>query len=405
MNISVNNISIILIYALPYISFGIGDTSPLLFAYIFFVSTLRLITGDFRPNTYDYLWAGVTIFLSATTLMGGNSEIAIRIFTYGFTIVFTLNLFKNLNLGRAAECFKKIRIFYLIVAAIQAIVGLDAYSSIISPLMNIRYADGRGFTSVGTEPTTFAILYFLFAISNFQIKEALNHPNSKHAFIFDLILAFSITLSSSLVFYITIILILTYLNKRNFISTMLGTLLISAFLFFVILYFPDTRLSSGIIHIYNSRNDLSDFNADSLLILDESIRDRITQPFLSIYLSINNYLVPQDPSDAINAIGNSSSAFSYLVSDEYSRRTFNTGLGELVVMYGIFALYPLSKIWKIKLLSYPTFLAIGVIYFFSIPFGHPTFWSCVTICLICRQLTELQSTTILKKNHIPIKMS
>ena|GEM_PF-6426509 len=360
----------------------------MLFAYIFSISTLRLIAGDVRLHKYDYIWAGATIFLSATTSIDGNTEIAVRIFTYGFTIIFVLNLFTNLNLNRTAECFKKIRIFYLTVAAIQAIVGLDTYSSIISPLMNIRYADGRGFTSIGTEPTTFAILYFLFAITNFQIKETLNHQNSKRTFIIDVILTFAITLSSSLIFYITIILILTYLKNRNFFSTLLGTLLISAFLSFVLLYFPETRLSLGIAHIYNSRSELMDLNADSLLILDESIRDRITQPFLSIYLSIKNYLIPQDPSEAISLIGNSSNAFNYLVSDEYSRKTFNTGLGELMITYGIFALYPLSKIWKIKLLSYPTFLAISVIYFFSIPFGHPTFWSCVTICLICRNLKE-----------------
>ncbi len=354
---------------------GYGDTSPFIFAWMALLSLLNFIYLRRTVQTLDLIWIITTILIGL--IFYGSNDAATRVVAYGVMIPFCFIVFKRPDLHALHNTAKLVRFIYILVALVQVIIGLESYSGIATTFMNIRYADGRGFTSVGPEPTAFAILYLLFAVTAYYIAKEVRPENSIKNLTMDLILIFAITLSSSYVMYILLFLLISTISQGKFLKLTFLTLIISFLFSGFVFAFPETRLSAIIINILSV--DIAD--ALSLLsIFDESVLDRLSQPVIAIWYSITNHMLPSQPSNVIDFAVNLGPAFEYLSSEKYDRAHLNTGIGELFVYFGLLALYPLYRIYLMFKYSANAGLIFTIIYIFSIPFGHPSYWSALAIC-------------------------
>jgi len=387
------SISFILVFAFPYLSLGYGDTSPFIFTWMAILSLLKILYLKKSIRNQDLIW--MTITLCVAILFYGISDTALRVVAYGLMIPFCSIVFKNPDLHELYRATKLVRFIYMLMAFIQVTIGLEAYSSVAATFMNVRYADGRGLTSVGPEPTAFAILYLLFSITAYHITKITKPEIAKKILAVDLILIFAITLSSTYVMYLVIYAILILLSQGKLIKLTYFIFIACLLSAGMIIVLPDLRLSSILLNIISL--DISDA-LNLLSIFDESVLDRLSQPLIALWYSVSNYMIPTKPSAVVEFAVNLGPAFEYLSSEKYNRTHLNTGIGELFVYFGLLAIYPLYRIIQLFKKSANAGLMFSIIYIFSIPFGHPSYWSALVICYFV--LTHPRNNKILNSSSV-----
>ena len=396
---NIQNIIFYLAFLFPFVSFGLGDTSPILIGSIIGLGCyLSLIRNKLR-NLF-VIWIIFTFAISAFYAIDLRFNTASRVLIYGLVIPFSFSIYSNISdIKSLLSILKFIRIAYIVIACIQIIVGLDVYSAYASTVMRVSYADGRGFPVVGTEPTTFATLYLLYAIVAYHLQKTVNPKSAEKFLYFDLIAIFALTLSSSYLLYLFISGAMYTICTRKigikFLIITFLTLVPSLYTLFII--YPEIRLFQILLFFFT----LESINLDVLNLIDQSVLDRLSQPLFSVYFFISNCLAPNDPKNVILSISSIHDSFSYLSSNENARIHMNSGIGELLIFYGAIGFIPLFLLWKIWKVMPASACTLLVIYIFPMPFGGPTFWiACSVLAALCR--IEFSKEYIKPTNQPPV---
>lgn len=209
---------------------------------------------------------------------------------------------------------------------------------------DVRTGEGRGFTSFSTEPTQYALTIILVLLFFLLLAHLFEH---KAFFIGLILLNLLFSLSTTVFMIITLAFVFpfalfllpkllalisfyyTSVSSRVLkISTLLSILFSSAFLFSS--NFAPTRIFSLLRFLFSRGFDIF-----SLVMIDQSVRDRISHPLFSVYSSFNNSFIPfgfiSFKPDFIEA----SRLFGF--GDISIGSRMMTGLGSYVYEYGFFS--------------------------------------------------------------------
>lgn len=197
-----------------------------------------------------------------------------------FVVVF-YSIYKLCKKITIKKIEKRIK-FYFILWNIAGIIQLFDNSLVIFWRNRITIEGGRGSISFGTEPA----YYVFFLILSSMILYSINKKN-KYYFCISLFFSGILAKSFTGMFYLLIIIVLIYLNKRNIlkmipvVSVLIITLIIFGYNIPQNAEYRILKLLRGVVR-----------NPFLLLIKDGSARTRIIHIFFSFKGSLENLLLP-----------------------------------------------------------------------------------------------------------------
>ena len=289
--------SLFIIFSLlPWVNFGLNSRDsqvwPLLFGLIFLIFSIhkKVPSLFLYPAIIPILGFFTWFFLSDLTTDGIKGFIAIRgILSYmGFAVCFIGLLFYLNEKKFPINIFLSLNIVYIIVGILQAFIDPAIVSSIVASRDQSFSSVAlvvRGVTGLTPEPTYFGI--FLYFISFIYLIIYDYKPPRKITLILLLNLITIILLTRSTMVLLFLIITVPFLIHRmnvSFIS--LGALLTLLAVTFTIFFFPDTRFVRLANLVIENPQLLE------LIILDESINDRISHVLFPLQGALLNDLLP-----------------------------------------------------------------------------------------------------------------
>lgn len=281
---------------LPWVNFGLNSRDsqvwPLLFGLIFLAFSLhkKVPFLFLYPVIIPILGFFTWFFLSDLTTDGIKGFIAIRgILSYmGFAICFIGLLFFLNERKFPINMFLAINLVYIVVGISQAFIDPAIVSSIVAsrdqafssaPLL------ARGVTGLTPEPTYFGIfLYFISFI--YLIIYDFKPPRKVTIMLLLNLISIILLTRSTMVLLFLIITIPFLIHRMNLIFISWGVLLTFLTVIITIFFFPETRFVRLANLVIDNPQLLE------LMILDESINDRISHVLFPLQGALLNDLLP-----------------------------------------------------------------------------------------------------------------
>tara|TARA_A100001015_G_C15019746_1_gene727353 strand:+ start:486 stop:1733 length:1248 start_codon:yes stop_codon:yes gene_type:complete len=281
---------------LPWVNFGLNSRDsqvwPLLFGLVFLVFSIhkKVPVLFLYPIIIPILGFFSWFFLSDLTTDGIKGFIAIRgILSYmGFAICFTGLLFFLNDRKFPINMFLAINVVYLFVGILQTFFDPAIVSSIVAS-RDLTFSStpflARGVTGLTPEPTFFGI--FLYFVSFIYLIIYDYKPPRKVILILLLNLISIILLTRSTMVLLFLIISIPFLiHRMNIIFISWGVLLTFLTVTITIFFFPETRFVK-LANILIENPQLLE-----LVILDESINDRISHVLFPLQGAVLNDMLP-----------------------------------------------------------------------------------------------------------------
>ncbi len=281
---------------LPWVNFGLNSRDsqvwPLLFGLIFLAFSLhkKVPFLFLYPVIIPILGFFTWFFLSDLTTDGIKGFIAIRgILSYmGFAICFIGLLFFLNERKFPINMFLAVNLVYIVVGISQAFIDPAIVSSIVAsrdqafssaPLL------ARGVTGLTPEPTYFGIFLYFISFIYLIIYDFKPPRNVTIMLLLNLISIILLTRSTMVLLFL-IITIPFLIHRMNLIFISWGVLLTFLTVIITIFFFPETRFVRLANLVIDNPQLLE------LMILDESINDRISHVLFPLQGALLNDLLP-----------------------------------------------------------------------------------------------------------------
>lgn len=289
--------SLFIIFSLlPWVNFGLNSRDsqvwPLLFGLIFLIFSIhkKVPFLFLYPAIIPILGFFTWFFLSDLTIDGPKGWVAIRgILSYmGFAICFIGLLFFLNERKFPIKTFVTINIVYVLVGISQVLIDPTIVSSIVATRpysFDASPLSLRGVTGLAPEPTFFGIfLYFISFI--YLIIYDYKPPRNIILILLLNLIAIILLTRSSMIFLFLIITIPFLIHRINVAFIIWGVLLTSLLITATIFFFPDSRFLS-LVNILIENPQLLE-----LIILDESINDRVSHVLFPLQGALLNDFLP-----------------------------------------------------------------------------------------------------------------
>lgn len=279
---------------IPWVNFGLNSRDSQIWPLIFGLVFLALHYREKLNVNYFYFFIipifalFVWFFNSELNYAGPSGFIAIRaILSYAsFSVCLVGFLMYLKNDLFPWKVFYTINFIYLSIALIQLFIP-EIVSSIVNT-RDITFTNvatvARGVTSLAPEPTFFGI--FLYFLSFIYLVQCDFKPDKFLSFVLllNLFAIIFLSRSSMMIVYLIVSLPLLFIRLKFFYSI----LILSIFAFFVFLtvqIFSETRM----VRLFEL---LFELGPSSLLLIDESINDRVAHVVFPLHGSILNDFMP-----------------------------------------------------------------------------------------------------------------
>ena len=371
--------SLFIIFSLlPWVNFGTNGRDsqiwPLLFGSLFLLTTFRKRVPILflYPLALPIMGLFGWFFLSDLSATGISAFIAIRgILSYlGFAVCFVAFMFYLREREFPLKIFMNINIIYILVGIFQAYIDPAVVSGIVASrdqTFSNQSTLVRGVPSLTPEPTYFAIyLYFISFL--YLINFEFNPPKKVQILLIVNLLAI-IFLSRSTMVLLFLLLTIPFLIHRIKLKNLAVALIFILLSTPIFIYlFPETRVLLLIDLLFEEPRFIG------LLLIDESINDRISHVIFPLQGALLNDLLPV-------GFHKWSETYSYLT--EYWNGIFWYGsggsimsfFGLIVFEFGIFGLILLGYLFiKFQDGTYSRFLETLLLFILmntSIPPSFP----------------------------------